>query len=138
MRTVGFFRELGPEPVEVYADSIRAQLAPEPLSDSDRVTDYLRDGHDLIDVMGAEPDVLGSGRRLVGGASIMTDGEWIWRDDLRFYVATYHVRLPDDFLASIRAKGYQVPDLRVDDLRAAGKEAMRILGYHRPPAPSRH
>ncbi|MFC5941906.1 hypothetical protein ABUL04_16690 [Micromonospora harpali] len=138
MRTVGFFRELGPDPVEVYADSIHAHLAPEPLPDADRVTDYLRDGHGLIDVMGAELDVLGSGRHLVGGASVMTDGEWLWRDDLRFYVTTYHVRLPEDFLASIRANDYRVPQLRIEDLRAAGKEAMRLLGYHRPPAPSLH
>ncbi|WP_431913576.1 hypothetical protein [Micromonospora carbonacea] len=136
MKTVGFFRELGPDPVEVYAESIHAHLAPDPLPDTDRVTSYLRDGHELIDVMGAELDVLGSGRHLVGGASVMTDGEWIWRDDLRFYVATYHVRLPDDFLAYIRANDYHVPDLRIGDLRAAGKEAMRILGYHRPPAAS--
>ncbi|WP_229402256.1 hypothetical protein [Micromonospora okii] len=138
MKTAGFFQELGPDPVEVYADSIHAHLASEPLPDIDRVIRYLQDGHGLIDVMGAEPDVLGSDRRLVGGASIMTDGEWIWRDDLEFYVTTYRVRLPDDFLASIRANGYQVPDLPIEDLRAAGKEAMRILGYHRPPAPSPH
>jgi hypothetical protein len=130
MKTAGFFRELGPEPVEVYAESIHAHLAPEPLPDIDRVLRYLQDGHDLIDVMGAEPDVLGSGQHLAGGASIMTDGEWIWREDLRFYVATYHVQLPDDFLASIRANDYQVPDLPIENLRAASKEAIRILGYH--------
>ncbi|WP_431894784.1 hypothetical protein [Micromonospora haikouensis] len=133
MRTVGFFRELGPDPVEVYAESIHAHLTPDPLPDTGRVTNYLRNGHGLIDVMGAELDVLGSGRHLVGGASVMTDGEWIWRDDLRFYVDTYPVRLSGDFLASIRASDYHVPDLRIEDLRAAGRKAMRILGYHRPP-----
>ncbi|WP_433233370.1 hypothetical protein ACQP2H_15940 [Micromonospora sp. CA-248260] len=138
MKTAGFFRELGPDPVSVYTESIRTHLAPHPLPDADRVVQYLRDGHGLIDVMGAEMDVLGSGRHLVGGASVMTDGEWLWRDDLRFYVATYHARLPEGFLATIRASDYHVPELRVEDLRAAGKEAMQILGYHRPPTPSLH
>ncbi|MEV4725483.1 hypothetical protein [Micromonospora humida] len=135
MKTVGFFRELGPDPAEVYAESIRAHLGPSPLPDVEDVVRYLRDGHGLIDVMGAEVDVLGSDRHLVGGASVMTDGEWLWRDDLRFYVTTYHVRLPEDFLATIRRNSYHVPELPVEDLRAAGKEAMRLLGYHRPSPP---
>ncbi|MBO4165282.1 hypothetical protein [Micromonospora antibiotica] len=138
MKTAGFFRELGPDPVEVYTESIHAQLAPRPLPDADRVVRYLRDGHGLIDVMGAESDALGSGRHIVGGASVLTDGEWLWRDDLRFYVETYHARLPEDFLAAIRANNYEIPELRVEDLRAAGKEAMRLLGYHRPPSPALH
>lgn len=83
-------------------------------------------------------DVLGSSRHLVGGRRVMTDGEWIWHDDLRFYVATYHVRLPGESLAAIRANAYHIPDLRIEGLRAAGREAMRILGYHRPPAVSLH
>ena len=80
--------------------------------------------------MGAESDVLGSEKFIIGGASAMTDGEWIWREDLRFYVATYHVGLPEDFLASVRASNYRVPTLQIEELRAASKEAMRILGYH--------
>lgn len=65
-------------------------------------------------------------------------GEWLWRDDLRFYLATYHLRLPESFLAAIRMNSYHVPELRIEDLRTAGKEAMRILGCHRPPTPSVH
>ncbi|MEV0941339.1 hypothetical protein AB0I90_13300 [Micromonospora wenchangensis] len=135
MKTVGFFRELGPDPAEVYAESIRVHLDPGPLPDVEDVVCYLRDGHGLIDVMGAEADVLGSDRHLVGGASVLTDGEWLWRDDLRFYVTAYHVRLPEDFLATIRRNSYHVPYLPIEDLRAAGKEAMRLLGYHRSPPP---
>ncbi|MEV6799483.1 hypothetical protein AB0M91_14205 [Micromonospora rifamycinica] len=135
MKTAGFFRELGPDPVNVYTESIHDHLALHPLPDADRVVEYLRDGHGLIDVMGAELDALGSGQHLVGGASVMTDGEWLWRDDLQFYVATYHACLPEGFLAAIRANRYDVPELRVEDLRAAGKEAMQLLGYHRPPTP---
>ncbi|MEU8377398.1 hypothetical protein AB0C22_30405 [Micromonospora sp. NPDC048894] len=136
MKRAGFFRELGPDPVEVYTESIRTHLAHEPLPDADLV--ILRDGHGLIDVMGAELDILGRGRHLVGGAAVLTDGEWLWRDDLRFYVATYHVRLPESFLAAIRMNSHHVPELRIKDLQTAGKEAMRILGYHRPLTRSVH
>ncbi|MFI7432514.1 hypothetical protein [Micromonospora haikouensis] len=51
----------------------------------------------------------------------MTDGEWLWRDDLRFYVATHHA------LTYIRANGYRVPDLQIEDRRTAGKEASGFL-----------
>ncbi|MFF0718248.1 MULTISPECIES: hypothetical protein [unclassified Micromonospora] len=129
MRTVGFFRELGPGATDVYAGSIEAHLGRQPLEDAPGVIDYLRHGHVLIDVMGAEVDVLGSGRHLVGGASVLTDGEWLWRDDLRFYVASYHLELPDEFLARIRRLQHQVPDLSTSELQAAGEEAFRRLGY---------
>ncbi|MFE9188117.1 hypothetical protein ACFYL6_00760 [Micromonospora sp. NPDC007208] len=130
MKTVGFFRELGPNPAEVYVESIHSHVDAEPLPDALGVEDYLRRGHGLIDVMGAEIDVLGSGRRLVGGASVLTDGEWLWRDDLRFYLATYHVRLPTKFLETVRGNDYHVPDLSGDQLRLVGEKATRILGYH--------
>ncbi|MET7876175.1 hypothetical protein ACPXB1_12680 [Micromonospora sp. DT68] len=130
MKTVGFFRELGPSQTEVYVESIHPHVDSKPLPDALRVEDYLRHGHGLIDVMGAEIDVLGSGRHLIGGASVLTDGEWLWRDDLRFYLATYHVRLPTDFLQTVRSNDYRVPDLRGEQLRLAGEEAIRILGYH--------
>ncbi|MGC4866229.1 hypothetical protein ACLQ3B_12455 [Micromonospora sp. DT53] len=130
MKTVGFFRELGPAQPEVYVESIHAHVEAEPLPDALRVEDYLRHGHGLIDVMGAEIDVLGSGRHLVGGASVLTDGEWLWREDLRYYLATYRVRLPTEFLKTVRGNDYRVPDLRGDQLRLVGEEATRILGYH--------
>ncbi|MEU5903293.1 hypothetical protein ABZ780_02830 [Micromonospora sp. NPDC047467] len=130
MKTVGFFRELGPHQTDVYVGSIHSRTDSEPIPDALLVEGYLRQGHGLIDVMGAEVDVFGSGRHLVGGASVLTDGEWLWRDDLRFYFATYHVRLPTEFLETVRGHDYRVPDLREDRLQLAGEEAMRILGYH--------
>ncbi|MEE1930954.1 hypothetical protein V1J52_22710 [Streptomyces sp. TRM 70351] len=60
-------------------------------------------------------DVLGSGRYVIGGDSIVTDGEWVWRRDLGFYVRRYHVRLPEEFLNRVRSFGYTVP--LVDDER---------------------
>ncbi|MGC4856695.1 hypothetical protein ACLQ24_25810 [Micromonospora sp. DT4] len=111
-------------------ESIHAHVNATPLPDAVQVEDYLRHGHGLIDVMGAEIDVLGSGRHLVGGASVLTDGEWLWRDDLRFYLATYRVQLPTEFLATVRGNDYRVPALRGDQLQLAGEEATRILGYH--------
>ncbi|MBQ1009870.1 hypothetical protein KBX53_02675 [Micromonospora sp. M51] len=68
MKTVAFFRELGPKQTEVYVESIHSHVDAEPLPDALQFADYLRHDHALIDVMGAEIDVLGSGQHLVGGA----------------------------------------------------------------------
>ena len=60
MKTVGFFRELGPKQTEVYVESIHSHVDAELLPDALQVEDYLRHGHGLIDVVGAEVDVLGA------------------------------------------------------------------------------
>ncbi|MFF4209693.1 hypothetical protein ACFYZE_10160 [Streptomyces sp. NPDC001796] len=49
----------------------------------------------------------------------------MWRGDLRFYLHTYHVALPVDFLQSIRAANYARPELqpeRVDEIYDAVSE----------------
>ncbi len=50
-----------------------------------------------------------SGKTVLGGDSIFSDNEWIWRGDLWFYVWNYHVQLPDDFLARVRRDDYLMP-----------------------------
>jgi hypothetical protein len=60
--------------------------------------------------MGAQADVLDpEGPTLVGAGSLLTDGVWLWREDLAYYVATYHLALPRDFLARVRELGYRPP-----------------------------
>ncbi|MFF4992768.1 hypothetical protein ACFY19_36750 [Streptosporangium saharense] len=59
--------------------------------------------------MGAEEDVLGSDYRILGGYSVKTDGEWVWRDALWFYLNRYHIALPDEFINKVRAYNYEVP-----------------------------
>lgn len=130
MKTVGFFQELNPKRPSVYQGNIADSVTTEALPDEKAVVSYLRGGCSLLDVMGAEEDVLGSGRHIVGGASLMTDGEWLWREDLQFYVTNYHLRLPDEFLAAIRRNNYRVPDVSVATLREVGEEALQLLGFH--------
>lgn len=109
VRFAGFFRELWPSSFGTPPGSLRDFLAPEAYEDAGRIAEYLRGGHEIFSVMGASTDVLGSGRTVLGGDSLFSDGEWIWRGDLWFYVRTHHVELPDDFLARIRKNQYVVP-----------------------------
>jgi hypothetical protein len=84
-------------------------LAPEPYTDEENITNYLRSGHEILSVMGSSQDVLGSDERILGGDSIFTDGEWIWRGDFWLYVRKHHVTVPGRFLAHIRGSGYSMP-----------------------------
>ncbi|MGW4545355.1 hypothetical protein ACWEN4_03135 [Streptomyces violaceorubidus] len=46
---------------------------------------------------------------LVG--SLLTDGVWLWRDDLAYYVDRYHLALPGDFVAYVGELGYSPPEV---------------------------
>jgi hypothetical protein len=59
--------------------------------------------------MGAPEDKLGPGRQILGGDSLYTDGKWLWRGDLYFYVESHYVALPDEFVAYIRSHTYSIP-----------------------------
>jgi hypothetical protein len=120
IRAVGFFAELHPGwgmPLDgSIKDAVRSAGEP----DENRIVDYLRTGTGLWSEMGAEPDVLDpEGSALPGAGSLFTDGTWLWRDDLPYYVAKYHVALPPEFLAHARRLGYaasRVPDARVHEI----------------------
>ncbi|MGV9280248.1 hypothetical protein [Streptomyces sp. NPDC003730] len=70
--------------------------------------------------MGAQADVLDPGGPiLVSAGSLLTDGAWLWRDDLAYYVAEYHLALPGDFVARVRDLDHrspEVPESRLVDI----------------------
>ena len=49
----------------------------------------------VFDVMEATPDPRGADRRIAGGSSLLTDGYWVWRQDLAAYVEHFGVALPE-------------------------------------------
>ncbi|MGV9589021.1 hypothetical protein [Streptomyces tendae] len=112
VRAVGFFDELSPGwglPTDgPIKDAVRSSAD----ADEHRLVDYLRQGSDIWSEMGAQADVLDpEGPTLVSGGSLLTDGGWIWRDDLAYYVVRYHLALPEDFVAHVRESGYSPPEV---------------------------
>lgn len=105
----GFFRELWPPSFGEPDGGVRDFVSSVRYEDAREITDYLLAGHVLFSAMGSSEDVLGTGRTILGGDSVFSDGAWIWRGDLRFYVWTHRVRLPDDFLARARSHHYAMP-----------------------------
>jgi hypothetical protein len=122
------FIEFGPVKQAEPQESIKAHVGPAPLEDVDQVVAYLRSGHPLIDMMDVQEDVFDSSRRpIMNGSSIATDGDWLWRDDLAYYVRRHNVALPDEFLQLIRQRNYTVPDVDEAVLDTAGAEAERLM-----------
>ncbi|WP_331735508.1 hypothetical protein OG379_41000 (plasmid) [Streptomyces sp. NBC_01166] len=107
MKIAGFFHELWAPCFGRAAGRVRDFTRPTPYEDAKKITEYLLAGHDIFSVMGSSEDVLGSGKAVLGGDSILSDNEWIWRGDLWFYVWTYHVQLPEEFLERVRGDDYR-------------------------------
>ncbi|NEB20920.1 hypothetical protein G3I46_31220 [Streptomyces coelicoflavus] len=112
VRAVGFFDELSPGWGFPTDGTIRDAVRPSAVADEARLVDHLRQGTRIWAEMGAQADVLDSeGPTLAGAGSLLTDGAWLWRDDLAYYVVTYHLALPEAFRAHARELGHCPPEV---------------------------
>ncbi|WP_245236998.1 hypothetical protein RFN58_25005 [Streptomyces iakyrus] len=110
IRPVGFFSELSPGWGLAETGSIRNAVRPLGEPDEKNILDYLRSGTGIWSEMSAGPDVLDPyAPEMTGIGSLYTDGTWLWREDLTYYVATYHVALPNEFVEHIRTLKYKAP-----------------------------
>lgn len=127
IRTVGFFREQSQQWGIENQESIRNFVRTTGERDENEIVSYLANGADIFSEMGAEIDVLSPDDfAIAGGASLKTDGEWVWRYDLPHYVAGYHLSLPEDFVRRIRALDYTVPSLDENTLFSILEEVTGI------------
>ncbi len=127
LKILGFYAELWSSDAGTPEGNIREFVRAQPGEDDERVSGYLRSGHVLFSAMGVVGDILGSGERILGGDSILTDGEWVWRGDLWFYVSTHHVRLPEEFLTAVRERDYTIPPVDRERLLALTDEIEKVL-----------
>jgi len=65
----------------------------------------------------------GTPQALVSGAA-RTDGEWIWTDEMIYYLENYSILPPQAFLDHIQSKDYQVGSV-LPDLVARAAQAYR-------------
>jgi|UniRef100_A0AAU3I3A7 hypothetical protein len=110
IRTVGFFSELGPGWGLPLDGLLRESVGPAGEPDEAEIIGYLGRGAGIWAEMSAGPDVLDPQAPVLSGVgSLFTDGTWLWRRDLPYYLGTYHVSLPRDFLTHVRKARYRVP-----------------------------
>jgi len=127
MKTAGMFLELGGVKQDEPQPSILDHVGTEPLPDADRVVAYLRGGHRLIAMMDVQDDYFDPSQQVLSGSSVSTDGDWLWRDDLAYYVQRHNVTPPEDFLRLIRERHYIVPEVEEAVLDTAADEAERLM-----------
>ncbi|MGW6523259.1 MULTISPECIES: hypothetical protein [unclassified Streptomyces] len=113
-RFVGEFRELGHGRPD--GPSLHAAVRDEGGQDEKSLTCYLREGAVLAVTGSGVHDVLSPERELIGGLSLLTDGQWFWYSDLAHYVERYHVTLDERFIQDARSRNWSPPRLTHDDL----------------------
>lgn len=109
MQVVGLFRELTREKPAFLPSIIDAKgkLAAAQVS---QVAAFLRRGVPVFDVMEATPDPFDPKTFLKGGPSLVSDGHWVWREDLAHYVERYQVGLPSQFIAHVQQSNGSIAD----------------------------
>lgn len=128
--TVGFFRELNSgHESQVFEGSMHDLICDEPSSDEEKLCSYVGGGHAVVDIMGAEVDIVSKDVYIGGGASILTDGIWVWRKDLSHYLRRYHLRLSGQFVDHVRDVSYTMPEISRERLvDATNYVVKRIFG----------
>ncbi|MGI5182566.1 hypothetical protein ACQEVZ_40555 [Dactylosporangium sp. CA-152071] len=77
-------------------------------------------------IMEGVPDVISGSDgfpEMSGASSLLTDGVWVWRRDLAYYLRRYHVALPDEFRDHAARNGYLVPPMEPRRIVELQKEA---------------
>jgi hypothetical protein len=123
---VGFYRELYDD--ETDAPSLRDAVRPTAHPDEPRIVAYLNAGVGLAGVGKYVGDVLNPGARFAVSPDLLTDGVWLWRADLPYYVATYHVELPGEFVVHMRRNGWAIPVLGEAEEYRLGRQLYRDMG----------
>ena len=122
MKVVGLFRELG-SGIDASVQSIHRLVGNLPSDSVDVVVSYLKSGVPIFDVMEGTIDPLDNSVVIEGGPSLVSDGVWVWRNDLAYFVEKYRVGLPAEFLEQVFLYK-KVDDSLTDDVIGHWEEAL--------------
>jgi hypothetical protein len=98
MKAIGLIAELERGANLAHLKSIRELRHGLPASDVPKVCRYLDGGITAVDVMEATRDPLDESVSIPGGPSLVSDGQWVWRRDLSYYVERYAIALDPEFV----------------------------------------
>jgi hypothetical protein len=62
------------------------------------------------------------------GSCDFYDGEWLWPQGLAHYIERHSVRLPDEFIQTMRSHSWQVP-VGIEFSPGAKRAALKKVGY---------
>ena len=107
VKTVGYFKEMSE--VKPDAESIFEFINKGKTENKEDICNYLDSGVALIIVPAVTEDVINPEKGNAGVASEYTDGTWLWRGDLSYYVRNYNIKLPEEFLETMKKNNWKVP-----------------------------
>ncbi len=112
LKSIGYYKEMlqGKETDPSIHDVVKKGDA----SLVNKICKYLSNGTAVIVCPGVTTDVIANATGAVGTGSSYTDGIWLWPDDLAYYVKKYNIALPDDFLDTMKANGWNNPGTKLD------------------------
>ncbi|WP_282205350.1 hypothetical protein [Kitasatospora fiedleri] len=74
-------------------------------------------------------DLLNDQARNICQCANLTDGSWMWPSELAYYVETYHVELPADFLDHMASHGWITPEVGDEVLERLDEELAKRYGF---------
>lgn len=107
LKEAGFFRS---------AADISGAAKPAESSWESMAARYLEQGQIVLVSPSWVDDLLNTQVRRICQYSILTDGTWIWPSALVYYLKTYHVVLPEEFLMHMESNNWLVPELDDSEL----------------------
>ncbi len=113
LKTVGYFKEM-PHGRDTD-ESIFNYIGKGESADIDNICHFLDDGIIFIATPGIVEDVINPDKGTAGIPNGCTDGTWLWPGDLSYYVKNYNLKLPDEFINTMRQADWKVP-ITIDDL----------------------
>ena len=65
----------------------------------------MKSGTVIVACFGISKDIFDE-NKISGNQSLLTDGKYVWSDDLAYYVKEYGLQIDNDFLEYIKEKGW--------------------------------
>lgn len=87
----------------------------EPSEYEERIINYLKNGIVVVACGGIVEDVINPNNGFAGCPDLKTDGVWAWSGELEYYVRTYHLKLNDDFIQTMKINDWIIKsNLEID------------------------
>lgn len=130
MTVIGLIRELEPT-AQVSLPSLTELKGELPAELASTISEYLERGCPVLDVMEGSRDPLNPNHYISGGPSLVSDGKWVWRLDLAYFVKQYRIRLNPEFLDYVSSgQGRFLSDseilARSDEVQTAYRAALGL------------
>lgn len=90
-----------PDTDRLPTPSIYDFVSDQPMLHQDLIIKYLNRGYALAGHRGFSKNILDPDKPIRGGDSIRTDGRWLWRVSVPYYVEHHQLILPPEFIDHI-------------------------------------